>query len=115
MSEKLPPVLTACLSTGAVLAGVVGYMLMPPIASRVIAAAFTGPAPTRVAATQHPEIRRIRAEEAKLLENALFIDVRTQGEYEAGHIKGALWAPFEQVHLQAATLPKDRPLVLYCT
>lgn len=115
MSEKLPPVLNACLSTGAVLAGVVGYLLMPPTVTQVIATAFTGPAPTHGAPNAHPEIRRIQAEAAKALPNAMLIDVRSQAEYEAGHIPGSTWIPFEKVPLMAATLPKGRPLVLYCT
>lgn len=115
MSEQFPPVLNACLSTGAVLAGMVGYLLMPPVASQVIATAFSGPPPTPQAAAnhQHATIRRIGAAEAKDLPNALYVDVRTQGEYEAGHIKGAVWIPFEKVAMQATTLPKGRPLVLY--
>lgn len=113
MSEKLPPVLTACLSTGAVIAGMVGYLLMPPIAAQVFATAFAGPTPSPEMASMHPEIRRIQASEAKNLPNVLYVDVRSQGEYETGHIKGAVWAPLEQIHV--APLPKDRPLVLYCT
>lgn len=117
--EKFPPVLNACLSAGAVLAGMVGYMLMPPIASQVIATAFSGPMPAPHGAAQphgahqHANVRRISAEEAKNLPNALYVDVRTQGEYERGHIKGAVWVPFEKVAMQASTLPKGRPLVLY--
>lgn len=120
MSEKLPLALTVCLSTGALVAGMVGYLIMPPIAAQVLTTAFTGPrstqaAPNQAAPTQHPEVRRIAAAEAKSLQNALFVDVRSQGEYEAGHIKGSLWIPFEKVPLEVAKLPKGRPIVLYCT
>lgn len=115
MSEKFPPLLNACLSTGAVVAGVVGYLLMPPVASQVIAGAFIAPTPNPAVAAMHPEIRRIQAAEAKNLPNVLFVDVRTEREYERGHIKGALWAPLEKMTLEADKLPRDRPIVLYCT
>ncbi len=119
MSEKFPPVLNACLSAGAVLAGMVGYLLLPPVppgAAQVFAAAFLGSQPTQQAPdNRHADIRRVTAEEAKDLPNPVFVDVRTQGEYERGHIKGAIWLPFEQVAQQASTLPKDRHIVLYCT
>lgn len=115
MSEKYPPVLSACLSVGAVLVGMVGYLLMPPIAADVLTAAFAGPSPNPQAASLHPEVRRIQAAEAKELPNVLFVDVRSQGEYEAGHVKGALWIPMEQIRQHASELPRDRPIVLYCT
>src|SRR4030095_12131889 len=45
-----------------------------------------------------------------------FIDVRSDAEWTAGHLKGALHLPVDQVaSLAAADLPnKDAPLVLYC-
>lgn len=115
MTEKFPPVLKACLSTGAVIAGMVAYLLMPPGAAQILTTAFAGPTPSPEEAARHPEIQRIQAAEAKSLPNPLFVDVRTQVEYERGHIMGAVWAPSEHILQKAAELPKDRPLVLYCT
>jgi phage shock protein E len=46
----------------------------------------------------------------------LFVDVRTDAEWNAGHVKGAEHLPLDQVAARAQTvLPaKDEPLVLYC-
>jgi phage shock protein E len=45
---------------------------------------------------------------------AVIVDVRTPGEFEAGHARGAVNIPFDQIAARAAELPRDRPLVLYC-
>ena len=42
------------------------------------------------------------------------LDVREPDEFAAGHIAGAINIPHEQVAAQAAQLPRDRPIVLYC-
>jgi phage shock protein E len=45
-----------------------------------------------------------------------FVDVRSDAEWNDGHLKGALHVPVDQVAtLAASDLPnKDAPLVLYC-
>jgi len=46
---------------------------------------------------------------------AVIVDVRTPAEFEAGHAKGAINIPFDQIAARAGELPaKDKPLVLYC-
>lgn len=43
------------------------------------------------------------------------LDVRTQQEFEAGHVPGAIHIPHDQVAVRAAEVgPKDRPVLLYC-
>lgn len=47
----------------------------------------------------------------------IFIDVREPFEYAAGHVKGALNIPPQQLMTgaaQLAAIPKETPLVLYC-
>jgi rhodanese-related sulfurtransferase len=44
----------------------------------------------------------------------LLVDVRTPAEFAAGHAKGAVNIPFDQIAARAAELPRDRPVVLYC-
>ena len=46
----------------------------------------------------------------------LVIDVRTLGEFESGHIDGAMHIPYEDiaVRIEELTTDKDRAIVLYC-
>lgn len=45
---------------------------------------------------------------------AQIVDVRTSGEYELGHIKGAINVPVDQIAQTAATWEKDGSYVVYC-
>lgn len=61
----------------------------------------------------------VRSElQKKLLENQapLIVDVRSTGEYNAGHIPGAIHIPFYAIAsgLEMLALPKGKPVVLYC-
>jgi len=42
------------------------------------------------------------------------LDVRTPSEYEAGHVDGAVHIPLDQLRSKMGTLPKDRPIYVYC-
>lgn len=42
------------------------------------------------------------------------IDVRTAGEFAAGHIPGARNIPVETIGKRAGKMAKDKPVVLYC-
>ncbi|MSR41709.1 MAG: MBL fold metallo-hydrolase [Phycisphaerales bacterium] len=46
--------------------------------------------------------------------NATFLDARLCGEYEAGHLPGAIFAPFTQLPQRLADLPRDRQIICYC-
>ncbi len=60
----------------------------------------------------------INAEETKelLKNNAKIIDVRSQGEYRSGHIKGSLNIPLESITtgVKKHKISKDTPIILYC-
>ncbi len=45
---------------------------------------------------------------------AVVVDVRTPEEFAQGHVPGAVNLPLEAVAQWADTLPKDRPVYLYC-
>ena len=49
-------------------------------------------------------------------EDALLLDVRTPGEYAAGHVGGALNVPHDQLAARLAELgdSRTRPVVVYC-
>lgn len=49
-----------------------------------------------------------------IAEGAEVLDVREPDEFRSGHIEGAMHLPLGRVQLEAATFPKDRPLVTYC-
>ena len=44
----------------------------------------------------------------------LVLDVRTQEEYEAGHVPGAVLIPHDQIETRIAELGQPRALVVYC-
>ena len=49
-------------------------------------------------------------------ENFVLLDVRTQEEFNAGHIPSAILLPYDEINIKAATvLPdKEKEIVLYC-
>ena len=60
-----------------------------------------------------PEVNPQRAHELSEAD-AQLIDVRTEPEFEAGHIPGARHVPLAEVQREAETLDRDRTLVFYC-
>ena len=69
---------------------------------------------------QKAEYRKINAEEAKTMmdenENVILVDVRTQEEYDEGHIEGAILIPNETI---TDTMPEqladaDAVILVYC-
>jgi rhodanese-related sulfurtransferase len=46
--------------------------------------------------------------------NVLVIDARDAGQYARGHIPGAINMDWRQVLAQRNTLPKDKPILIYC-
>jgi rhodanese-related sulfurtransferase len=45
---------------------------------------------------------------------AQLVDVRTDAEYEAGHIPGSQHIQLADVQLEAAALEREEPVVIYC-
>lgn len=58
----------------------------------------------------------VLAARADVPDNAVWIDVRTPGEYARGHLEGASLIPFDGIEVGVArlALPKDIPIYLYC-
>jgi rhodanese-related sulfurtransferase/glyoxylase-like metal-dependent hydrolase (beta-lactamase superfamily II) len=42
------------------------------------------------------------------------LDVRRQGEWEAGHIEGATWWPLDNFKVSPPEIDRDRPLAVHC-
>ena len=64
------------------------------------------------------EIKSISAEAVyEIIQNGedyLIVDVRTQEEYDEGHIEGALLLPVKELEDRLNELPKDKPIIVYC-
>jgi rhodanese-related sulfurtransferase len=62
------------------------------------------------------EAREVSREEAReLLEGgAQLVDVRASHEWEAGHIRGAVHLPLDELAERAGELDPERPVILYC-
>lgn len=50
-------------------------------------------------------------------EKILILDVRTEGQYKSSstHIKGDLYIQEEEIDIKLKDVPKDMPIVAYCT
>jgi rhodanese-related sulfurtransferase/DNA-binding HxlR family transcriptional regulator len=46
--------------------------------------------------------------------DVVLVDVRPEGEYEAGHIDGARSIPLDELEQRLAELPADKEIVAYC-
>lgn len=45
---------------------------------------------------------------------AILIDIRTPGEYRAGHISGVVNIPLDELEKRMTEIPKDKKVVLIC-
>ena len=54
----------------------------------------------------------VAVEDCRRTSGAILLDVREADELRLGHIPGAMNAPLSTI--EATTLPKDRPLYVYC-
>jgi len=66
----------------------------------------------------YPEVPRISLPEARARHDAgtaLFVDVRSQGEYETAHIPDAISLPLANLAARYQELPLDAEIITYCT
>jgi predicted sulfurtransferase len=64
------------------------------------------------------DVARIAPDEARdALERqqAVAVDTRYRFQYEAGHIKGAICMPLEEIEARADELPRDKQVITYCS
>ncbi len=60
---------------------------------------------------------RISSEEAFEMQNngdGIIIDVRNQDEYEAGHVKNAIWIPVDEIVERFSEIPESGNLLFIC-
>lgn len=72
--------------------------------------------PPAASAPQASEPRAVLGTEARALltTGALLIDVRTPEEFSELHLDGARNIPLNQLGGALASLPKDKPVIVYC-
>ena len=61
---------------------------------------------------------RIKPEEVRELlkkNKAVLVDVRGAAVYKAGHVKGALNIPFNEIRERVKELPRDKMIITYCS
>ena len=51
---------------------------------------------------------------ALLSQNALLLDVRPRSEFEAGHLRGAINIPVDELGSRVPELPQGRKIITYC-
>lgn len=47
-------------------------------------------------------------------DGVLLIDVRSNAEYQEGHLSGAMNIPLEEIELRSRNINKDTDIILYC-
>ena len=70
-----------------------------------------------IPAEAHPEVERVSLEEAKaafLADSAVFVDVRSIGKYELGHIPGSIHLFFATLEQHLDELDKQKWIITYC-
>lgn len=72
------------------------------------------PAAPQGAAARQPQ--RVTGAEAKkfVAAGAVFLDVRTPDEFSELHLDGARNVPLSDLQKALPTLPRDKPIVVYC-
>lgn len=88
-----------------------------PIPSTATPGATATTAPPRPAGDPS-SVQRIAVEDlrAKMNRNEVTVlDVRDASAFGARHIAGAINVPFASVEAMLDTIPKDKPIVTYCT
>src|SRR3546814_14933380 len=61
-----------------------------------------------------PSLPRQLAQELQSQHPPLVLDVRTQAEFDAGHVPGAVLIPHDQLAQRLDEVPVDREVVVYC-
>lgn len=66
----------------------------------------------------YPNVARVSVADAHVAAmsgNALIVDTRSREFYDAGHARGALALPLNELPARLSELPKEKAVLLYCT
>lgn len=63
---------------------------------------------------EHPQIDIDELLASPTVDQTFLLDVRTQEEFAAGHIPGAVNIPVDDLRSRIAELPRDRMIACYC-
>ena len=89
----------------------------PAVQSPATAGTTTAPTTTQ-ANSPNAGVTRIGVDELKSMIDrgaVTVVDVRDSVSYTNNHIPGAIHIPFARVESESQYLPKDKPIVTYCT
>ncbi|HSP13988.1 MAG TPA: rhodanese-like domain-containing protein [Thermoanaerobaculia bacterium] len=113
---------------GLLVLGLVAWALMrsfqAPVAppappqTALTSATATAPEPQHVQDAAHAAVPRISPEELRQKigkGEVTVIDVRDADAYLAAHIPGSLHIPFGRIEGEIPYLPREKPIVTYCT
>jgi 3-mercaptopyruvate sulfurtransferase SseA len=65
-----------------------------------------------------PDVPRITVQEAKArfdAGNVIFVDVRSEGQYNAERIPGAILVPINEFETRYREVPQNTEIITYCT
>ena len=86
-------------------------LLLASLTFLIASASAADPEAPPTAPSLAPEALHALREQGKA---PVVIDVRTQAEFEAGHIPGAVHIPFDEVAQRIATVDAPNGVALYC-
>ena len=110
--ESTPPTPTS-MPTETVANPMPGLTATAPVSTLPPVASATQPQEAEKAAVHRISAAELRQQVAS---NAVtLVDVRDMVSYGNGHIPGALHIPFARLEGETQYLPKDKPIVAYCT
>ena len=97
-----------------------GALIAWPLVTSALDSLTPTPIPTSLLIDQlpYPTVPRISAEQAYAAwqgQQAVFVDVRTTGQFEDAHISGARSIPVSEVESRLAELDKGQTIITYCT
>jgi hypothetical protein len=91
---------------------------LPPGAFDTTGTTATTPPPAQTATSPSDGVQRITVDRLRELQNTggvTLIDVRDEISFMQSHIPGSLHIPMARVEVEAPNIPKDKPIVTYCT